>query len=63
MRPEWRRRRLVCVVAVALMLTGRARLLSPAHREWFFWLVAEAATELVGGVADSTTNRCYCPRG
>ncbi|WP_439381518.1 hypothetical protein [Amycolatopsis lexingtonensis] len=53
MRSEWWCQRLVCMVAVALILTGRARLLSPTHREWFFWLAAEAATELVGGTADA----------
>ncbi|MFJ9782478.1 hypothetical protein ACIRSS_23055 [Amycolatopsis sp. NPDC101161] len=53
MRSEWQRQRLVCVIAVALMLTGRGGLLSPTHREWFFWLAAEAATELVGDTANA----------
>ncbi|MDX3315044.1 hypothetical protein P1S61_39520 [Streptomyces sp. ME08-AFT2] len=44
---SWRTQRLLCVVAVSLVLTGRDRLLQPGERAWFFWLAARAATQLV----------------
>jgi hypothetical protein len=47
MIPEWRSQRLLCITAAALVLTGRRTLLSAVDLEWFFWLAAHAATELV----------------
>lgn len=44
---SWRTQRLLCIVAVSLVLTGRDRLLEPWERAWFFWLAARAATQLV----------------
>ncbi|MFI5911117.1 hypothetical protein [Dactylosporangium sp. NPDC051541] len=43
----WRPQHLLCIVAIALMITGRGRLLAPDLRTWFFWLAARAATELL----------------
>jgi tetratricopeptide (TPR) repeat protein len=43
----WRKQRLVCLVAIGLILSGRT-LLQPSIREWFFWLAAHAATKLLG---------------
>lgn len=45
--PVWETQRLLCLTAVALILTGRDRLLTPEDRTWFFWLAARAATQLV----------------
>ncbi|MGX1364664.1 hypothetical protein RKD19_000023 [Streptomyces canus] len=44
---SWRTQRLLCVVAISLILTGRNGLLQPWERTWFFWLAARAATQLV----------------
>lgn len=52
--PLWKQQRLLCLTAVALLLTGRDRLLTPESRTWFFWLAARAATQLVGKGADFT---------
>jgi len=52
--PEWRSQWLLCVTAAALILTGRSTLLSAANREWFFWLAAAAATELVRNETEHT---------
>lgn len=43
----WEPQRLLCLTAIALILTGRSRLLSAESRAWFFWLAAQAATRLV----------------
>ncbi|MEV6349320.1 hypothetical protein [Actinoplanes sp. NPDC051851] len=42
----WRNQRLICLLAIALVLTGRSTLLPPESRTWFFWLAAAAATRL-----------------
>ncbi|SDT80465.1 hypothetical protein [Actinoplanes derwentensis] len=42
----WRRQRLICLTAVALILTGRSKLLPAGSRAWFFELAARAATRL-----------------
>jgi hypothetical protein len=44
---SWKRQRLLCLTAVALILTGRERLLRPDSRTWFFWLAVRAATQLL----------------
>jgi hypothetical protein len=51
-RPVWERQRLLCLVVIALILTGRDRLLTPEFRTWFFWLAARAATQLVPDTED-----------
>jgi hypothetical protein len=56
MIPEWRSQRLLCITAAALVLTGRSGLLSASQREWFFWLAAYAATELLHGKAGTPEN-------
>jgi tetratricopeptide (TPR) repeat protein len=43
---QWQKQRLVCLTAISLILSGRA-LLRPRERQWFFWLGAHAATELL----------------
>ncbi|MEU5554039.1 AAA family ATPase [Micromonospora sp. NPDC047793] len=43
---EWPQQRLVCLTAIALILSGRT-LLEPPERQWFFWLAAHAATEML----------------
>jgi hypothetical protein len=45
--PAWSAQRMLCVIAVALVLTGRSRLLNAQARTWFFWLAVRAATRLV----------------
>jgi hypothetical protein len=47
----WNPQRLLCLTAIALILTGRGRLLTPESRAWFFWLAARAATRLVPDAA------------
>lgn len=46
---QWQKQRLVCLTAIALILSGRT-LLEPPERQWFFWLAAHAATELLQSV-------------
>jgi len=48
----WESQRLLCITAIALVLTGRDRLLSAEAREWFFWLAARAATRLIPSTPD-----------
>lgn len=46
-RPAWRQQRLLCIMVISLILTGRNSLLTPESRTWFFWLAARAATQYV----------------
>ncbi|GAA4734963.1 hypothetical protein Prum_070280 [Phytohabitans rumicis] len=48
----WERQRHLCLVVIALILTGRKQLLSEDSRRWFFWLAAAVATRLADAIPD-----------
>ncbi|WFE98587.1 AAA family ATPase [Micromonospora sp. WMMD964] len=58
---DWPKQRLVCLTAIGLILSGRS-LLTPADRQWFFWLAAHAATKLLPRDEIEDTDQLQLPQ-